>query len=667
MSRPDRAGLYSFDVFDTLVIRPYTQPADLFRVLAADVLGAGATGGDHDDFVAARMGAERRARDAARGRDDIPLDAIYAEFSRSTPFARFAAAAREREVALELESVVPVRVGVDAVRARQAEGCRVVFLSDMYLPVGVIAAMLRGAGIAAGEDAIYVSGATGASKHTGRMYDLVAEREGVAPARCRHTGDNWHADVLRARQRGWQATLFAEPVLNRFEAPDGRGPHWPATRAGGVSRAARLACASGNADAALLAADVVGPLLAAFACDVLLDAQARGIDTLYFVSRDGQVLLAVARALQAAGIAPRLQLRYLYGSRQAWFLPSVFAARREHLAWAAPRGLAATPRDILRRLELGVDEVPGLAADGIRPDVALSPDAANDFLDRIAASPAAALLVERAAARRRVLLAYLASEGLLDAGRRAALVDVGWTLKTQAALHRCLQAAGHNGDLPGYYLGAVADHEPLAQSGPARALVAASGAAVPSRLRADWFFRMTTIQVIEHLFTLADHASVTGYRAEGDGVVPVLGRDERDAAVRAFTADLHAELVAFAGFAARRLGTELADPGYLAWSLENVRRFVREPRADEVARVAWLPTNREQGHDARHGARLASPLGLRDLWHMARHDLRASGERHFAPAYAWNEGAVALSPWHVRATFALLRLARQFLHRDGKE
>jgi hypothetical protein len=62
---------------------------------------------------------------------------------------------------------------------------------------------------------------------------------------------------------------------------------------------------------------VAAPLLVPYVLWLLSDARERGLGRLYFVARDGQVLLAIARRL-----APRVgfdgELRYLYGSRRSW-------------------------------------------------------------------------------------------------------------------------------------------------------------------------------------------------------------------------------------------------------------------------------------------------------------------------------------------------------------
>lgn len=71
------AEVVSLDVFDTALVRKVEQPVDLFLILALET-GLKAP----HEFVAARIQAERRARDGAwvdRGALEVTLDAIYQE------------------------------------------------------------------------------------------------------------------------------------------------------------------------------------------------------------------------------------------------------------------------------------------------------------------------------------------------------------------------------------------------------------------------------------------------------------------------------------------------------------------------------------------------------------------------------------------------------------
>jgi predicted HAD superfamily hydrolase len=59
---------------------------------------------------------------------------------------------------------------------------------------------------------------------------------------------------------------------------------------------------------ATLAADVVAPCYVAYVKWLLNDAQKRGIKRLYFLSRDGYILMKIAENMEHDGI----ELRYLF-------------------------------------------------------------------------------------------------------------------------------------------------------------------------------------------------------------------------------------------------------------------------------------------------------------------------------------------------------------------
>lgn len=58
----------SFDIFDTLLIRPFLRPTDIFRYIEIEYSIAG--------FAEERVFAERRAR-ATIGKREVTLDDIY--------------------------------------------------------------------------------------------------------------------------------------------------------------------------------------------------------------------------------------------------------------------------------------------------------------------------------------------------------------------------------------------------------------------------------------------------------------------------------------------------------------------------------------------------------------------------------------------------------------
>ncbi|NJN20657.1 MAG: hypothetical protein HC812_04995 [Leptolyngbya sp. RL_3_1] len=189
------------------------------------------------------------------------------------------------------------------------------------------------------------------------------------------------------RRLGLTTTHVSEPILNRYERQtlqshdDNRLGR---SQMAAISRITRLSLptvpspfpaqspatspAQSPASPALteLIASVVAPFLTSYVAWVLQDAQARGLKRLYFVARDGQILLKIAETLGQSMATP--ECHYLYGSRQAWFLPSVTAINRQALDWLVLPGHSQVLRHLLRRVGLDPEAIaPALEAHQFPP------------------------------------------------------------------------------------------------------------------------------------------------------------------------------------------------------------------------------------------------------------------------------------------------------------
>ena len=116
----DEHEVISFDIFDTLLIRPYVKPTDLFKHL--ELLN------NAPGFAKARMKAEQSARrDAQDRKEDVTLDEIYQQIdSKYKPI-------KEKEMSLEymvLRSRPEIKKIYDYARQRNK---KIVIISDMYL------------------------------------------------------------------------------------------------------------------------------------------------------------------------------------------------------------------------------------------------------------------------------------------------------------------------------------------------------------------------------------------------------------------------------------------------------------------------------------------------------------------------------------------------------
>ena len=612
--------IYSFDVFDTCVVRTCAKPSDLFYLLAEQLLAeSGRPYGREEvgELALARIGAEGRAHKKT-DKNEITLCDIYAELGDLSAWGFSTGEMQDAEVRLELSlmrPVVPIRQRVEALRAA---GERVIFISDMYLPGSVVRDLLVGCGFEVPEGTLYVSSDLNATKRAGSLFKHVLEQEKISARELKHCGDGVEGDIVGARRAGISAELVTVTQLNRFEKAmlgvPSKAP-WATSQLAGIARATRLGFAEGESEArgaVEIASSVVAPLLTGFVLWTLQDAQARGLKRLYFVARDGQVLHKVAQALKTGVDAP--EVRYLYGSRQAWYVPSAFAVNRDELEFMLMTGQSSAPRHNLRRVNLTPEAlaVP-LARHGFPPETwetQLGGEAVERFWAFTEDPEVAPLILAEAERARALSLAYFKQEGLLEDDRWA-LVDVGWTLRTQGSLHKVLASAGQPHTL-GYYLGVSKTRFSSRAYGQGRAYLleeAEQGSLAPVRTLFE------NKGLIDQVFTMADHGSTRGYAQVNGKLEPVLSALPPHPKREAFLATVQASVVRFAEELARS-PARFCEPELRACARLVTGMLIAEPTRAEAQALAWAPIS-DDPNELR-AAPLAKPLSPGDLFGIGR-------------------------------------------------
>lgn len=204
-----KTKLVSFDIFDTLLLRPFWVPTDLFLFLdreASKLLG----NPDVIDFSACRCEAEQRARvEAAKaGREDVTLREIYAQIEKTDLFpAEVSQALFKKEMELELRFCSARKSARELLNFAFAQGKRVVAISDMYLPSALISEMLRKNGME-GLERIFVSCEAGVSKCSGHLFEYALRELNLDATAMVHIGDNLKSDVKIPEKMGIRAFAY---------------------------------------------------------------------------------------------------------------------------------------------------------------------------------------------------------------------------------------------------------------------------------------------------------------------------------------------------------------------------------------------------------------------------------------------------------------------------
>jgi FMN phosphatase YigB (HAD superfamily) len=435
----------SFDVFDTVLTRRVGAPSAVVDLLSKRLAG--------DDGIPVRAAVFAATRKRFETQLTVTLGrhatlreiyhAVTVALIVDTSMAEEWAAAEEQ---LERELTVPVPGALERIETARAQG-RVVFVSDTPHSEEFVKSLLVQHHLARAEDLVFTSSERQVSKSHGGLFEAVRLVVG-GEHQFRHVGDNPRSDGAAARVEGWAGTVVPAGQLSRYEklleerseATDGVAS-WLA----GASRLARLEASTRNVSAPIaeVASGVLAPLLVGFALWVTAQARQSGVRRLYFVARDGEVMLDAARFV-IGHLAPDIELRYLYGSRQPWIFAASATADEFLADWVLARP-DYTARTLLARVELTPEQVSELTSLPCchldRADRALTRSERLELADALQSEPLISMVRARAKTTAEHVVRYLRQEGLMD-GPPSALVDAGWGGRTAHAFDHLLREAG---------------------------------------------------------------------------------------------------------------------------------------------------------------------------------------------------------------------------------
>jgi FMN phosphatase YigB (HAD superfamily) len=510
----------SFDVFDTLLMRVVGDPRDVFLFLGYRLRRLGLIECSPEVFAHQRVLAESRAHAIAGCHPT--LEQIYREWLHGMNHSEQSAEAlASAELALEDEFLIPVPGALALVDEARAQGCQIVFVTDTNMSAGFIASVLSKQGFYRQGDRVFASCEVRVDKARGLMFPYVAKALKAVPGALRHHGNSAVADVRNAKLSGWQIRHRGQANLNRYErslADDHFATSGLSSLFAGCSRFARL---SQGADTERqktivdVTAGVMAPMLVAWMIWLLRRAIRDGVRRLYFVSRDGEVLLEIARRLLPLIEGP-LELRYLYVGRQSLLLAgSPQAALRDLLRSPTTRLV-----DVAESLGLTQETLQEVLPSSLRSfDAWTRPLSAQDREELQEALSRARELLEQASHNARAILTdYLAQEGW-SVQEPLAVIDVGWRASMAGTLGEALRHSSLRMPDKFYYFGLGNDAHQIA------------GEMMVPRLDA-WFYDdasrrghlpylIATSSLVE-MFCAGSHGSVMGYERVAGGVRPKL-------------------------------------------------------------------------------------------------------------------------------------------------
>lgn len=208
----------SFDIFDTLIQRPFYDPTDLFQLMNKEFEHLISS---NMEFSKVRVQAEaytrRKYGNLHPEWQDVTLDEIYAGMRELFDFPKeVTEKLKQLEQQLEIRFCGTRNAGKELYEAALLAGKKVIIVSDMYLTRDTIEKILRKNGYKEYEK-LYLSSELRLTKNSGEIFDhvkkdlLLTKQDHIY-----HVGDTWRNDVECAKKAGFDP-LFLPKAKEVFE------------------------------------------------------------------------------------------------------------------------------------------------------------------------------------------------------------------------------------------------------------------------------------------------------------------------------------------------------------------------------------------------------------------------------------------------------------------
>lgn len=375
----EKTRYVSFDVFDTLIQRPFFYPSDLFQLLSEEL---NQNLSSYVNFKMIRQSAEETVRQEQHlhhpSVEEITLDQIYDYISSHYSFSQeMIHAMKSKELEMELRYCEARQAGKELMDYALECGKKVIICSDMYLSKTFIAEILAKNDIT-GYSHLYVSSEVGLTKSSKHLFEYVQKNLNELTSNSFiHIGDSWNVDIENARACGWRSAhlpkatdilmgnnpgiysgeAFCKLFQNAYFKEDYRLAFNDFTAIRNMMGTIANQCANSpfvsvnpasdfNADPRMVGYAALGPHLLALCKWIHAIVQQRNIGTVHFVARDGYLVKA---AYDSLGFTDS-KTNYLRLSRKALILCDI--ERKEDLySLYNKMSISASPEKIAQYLE----------------------------------------------------------------------------------------------------------------------------------------------------------------------------------------------------------------------------------------------------------------------------------------------------------------------------
>lgn len=192
--------IVSFDMFDTLVVRPFLAPSDMFTLLNKEFHKNFNTM-NVIDFGKIRQKSEQELRNIKFKENicEVTLKEIYDYIANTYSFDREKLSKVEnKEVEMEIHFCYRRNTGYELYKLAKHMNKKVILTSDIYLSREVLLKILKKNGYEF--DEYYISSELLKTKANGNLFDYIKEEEKTDS--IYHLGDNYNSDFLKPKEHG---------------------------------------------------------------------------------------------------------------------------------------------------------------------------------------------------------------------------------------------------------------------------------------------------------------------------------------------------------------------------------------------------------------------------------------------------------------------------------
>lgn len=322
--------LHSYDIFDTLIGRKTLEPKGIFYYVKEKMETSNLDFPSYlkKHYIRVRTEAERNVREFYK-KSTLIRQSDKIEISFEEIFTRMAdlyhitdeqiKALMQWELEAEYENSIPLQEKIDELKLHLENNETVILISDMYLPKEFIKKLLYKADPILAELPLFLSSDYGVQKTTNKLFLKAYENLDYNYSKWVHHGDNINADGKMPRKLAIETDIHKIPKFNKYEKGIIGIKTYDAYLV--AAKMARFRTEHENDTRVTYAFSYVSLYWVTYINFVIKDAIEKGIECLYFISRDGHHLKRIADKIIAEKHL-KIKTKYIYGSRKAWRIPS---------------------------------------------------------------------------------------------------------------------------------------------------------------------------------------------------------------------------------------------------------------------------------------------------------------------------------------------------------